>query len=978
MGCCQSNGRYSLLLRCAPLAIVMLAGVLLSRSLSQPASAVIQVFPGTDTSVAPITNGTGAVDLGQTLQGVPSPQTFTVLNSGSAPLVVAEPITLPPGFTLLRSFGSLTLGPGESTTFVVALNAGDAASYGGQLAFANTDPINGAFSFALTGGVTPFPAMRIVDDLDPGFSTVGQWTEVPGLGFQSGQTFIPSGTGTNTATWTFSGLVPGQYRVSATWNPDPSAANNTPYTIQDGSNTLATVTVDQTMAPNTFVDANQAWQDLGAGIYLITSGSLVVSVSDNANGNVFADAIRIERFGYPGSIVDDSDPNNFSTAGGTWQVVPGTGFQGGATSAPAGSGANTATWTFSNLVPGQYRVMATWPADPSQADNAPFTVQDGGTVVGTVQLNQQVAPAGLNDAVTTWQDLGSIGYAISSGTLTVTLSDNADGTVVADAIRIERMNYPTIESYPDTIRFLEQAAWGPSSDSINQVQTLGMRAWLDQQFDANATPPSSYPLRPLLAQNPTTTCQNNSPANCVRDNYSMYPLQVQFFTNALYGPDQVRQRVAWSMHKIMVASGVDIPQSFWMAPYLRVFDQVDRDSNNNIVNDHAFGSFRQLLYNITLNPAMGTYLNMATSTKTNPNENYAREVMQLFTIGLFQLNPDGTQVLDSNGNAIPTYDQSVVTNMAKVFTGWTFAPQPSPGILDYIDPMVLGGTKPETAGKHDFTQKVLLDGNTIPARSATVANAYQDLNDALNMIYNHRNLAPFISQALIQELVTSNPTPGYVARVAAVFNSNRTNPYQMREVVRAILLDPEARGDVKTDPNYGHLREPVQLVANICRAFNVKGINHAVNSDGYLDPQTTAMGQDVFRPATVFSYFLPGNVLPGSTTVLAPEFGIMTSYTSLKRINFANQLTFGGGIAVNAPNAPNGTSLDFTSLLPLASDPGALTDAVGGLLLHGTMSSAMRTSIVNAVTAVAPGNTIKRVRTAVYLVASSAQYQVAQ
>jgi uncharacterized protein (DUF1800 family) len=885
---------------------------------------------------------------------------------------------------LLRSFGSLLLGPGSSTTFVVALNAGDAASYSGQLTFANNDPVNKPFNFALTGGVTPFPSLRIVDDTDPGFSTVGQWTQSPGVGFQGGLTYIAPGTGTNTATWTVSGLVPGQYRVSATWKEDPSGADNTPYTIQDGSNTLASVTVNQQVPPGTFSDATQAWQDLGGGIYAITGNSIVVSVSDNADGNVFADAIRIERVGYTGAAIDDGDPN-FSTAGGSWQVVPGPGFQGGATVTPAGNGGNTAAWTFANLTPGQYRVMATWPADPSQADNAPFTLLDGGSVVGTAQVNQQLAPVGLSDGATNWQDLGSIGFSVSSGTLTVSLSDNADGNVVADAVRIERINYATIESQADTIRFLEQATWGPNSASIQQVQSVGFRGWLSQQFDANQTPQSSYTLRPQLPENPSQDCGNNIPVNCVRDNYSTYLLQRQFFTNALYGPDQLRQRVAWSMHKIMVVSGLDIIQSFRLAPYLRVFDQVDRDSSNNITFDHAFGNLRSLLYTITLNPAMGDYLNMATSTKANPNENYAREIMQLFTIGLFHLNPDGTQVLDSNGYPIATYDQSVVTNMAKVFTGWTFAPQPAPGIVNYVDPMVLNGTRVENASKHDFTQKVVLDGIIIPARSATVANAYLDLNNALDILSNHHNIAPFISQALIQELVTSNPSPGYVARVAAAFNLNRANPYQMREVVRAILLDPEARGDVKTDSNYGHLREPAQLIANLCRAFNAKSFNQQTTSDGFLRDVPSGglnsgfivQSQDVFRSPTVFSYFSPLTLLPGSTTVLAPEFGIMTSYTTLKRINFVNQMTLAGGVQVGG-NSPTGTALSLTSWLPLASDPGALTDAVGGLLLHGTMSSAMRTSIASAVAAVSPTNPLKRVRTAIYLVASSSQYQVAQ
>src|SRR5439155_3857292 len=208
---------------------------------------------------------------------------------------------------------------------------------------------------------------------------------------------------------------------------------------------------------------------------------------------------------------------------------------------------------------------------------------------------------------------------------------------------------------------------------------------------------------------------------------------------------------------------------------------------------------------------------------------------------------------------------------------------------------------------------------------------------ALDILYNHHNIAPFISQALIQDLVTSNPSPGYVARVAAVFNLNRANPYQMREVVRAILLDPEARGDVKTDPNYGHLREPAQLIANVCRAFDAKSSNQQQLSDGFLRDQSTPMGQDIFRSATVFSYYSPDVQLPGSTTIGAPEFGIMTSYTSLKRINFVNQMTFGVGITSNGATgtAPNGTALDLNPLLSLASDPGALTDAVGNLLLHG-------------------------------------------
>src|SRR5262249_7243416 len=145
-----------------------------------------------------------------------------------------------------------------------------------------------------------------------------------------------------------------------------------------------------------------------------------------------------------------------------------------------------------------------------------------------------------------------------------------DGNVVADAVRIERINYPVSESQPDTVRFLEQASWGPSLAAVSQVQSVGMRTWLNLQFDPNLTPPSSYPLMPLLPNAPSQTCSNNSPPNCVRENYTMYLLKRRFYTNALYGPDQLRQRVAWALHKIMVVSGLEIPQAFYITPYLRL------------------------------------------------------------------------------------------------------------------------------------------------------------------------------------------------------------------------------------------------------------------------------------------------------------------------------------------------------------------------------------------------------------------------
>ena len=503
-------------------------------------------------------------------------------------------------------------------------------------------------------------------------------------------------------------------------------------------------------------------------------------------------------------------------------------------------------------------------------------------------------------------------------------------------------------SSADAVRLLEQAAFGPTNALISHVQSIGSAAWIDEQL---AAPMSSYPTLPLQPSSVPPTCD----AICVRDNYTMYPLQRQFFTNAFYGVDQLRQRVAFALHQLLVVSGRDISQPSWMAPYLQILDR------------NAFGNYRQLLYEITLNPGMGRYLDMVTSTKNNPNENYAREILQLFSIGLNVLNLDGTPQLDLEGNPIPTYDQAVVTGFAKVFTGWTFEAQPSPGVVNYIDPMRF------FVNNHDLGTKQLLNGFVQPANQTGL----QDLNAALDNIFHHPNVGPFVSSHLIRMLVTSNPTPAYVARVASVFNDNGAGVRgDLGAVVRALLLDPEARGDVKTDPNYGHLREPALFVANILRAFNVRSANGLTTSDGYLNPQVVPMDQDVFRPPSVFSYYPPDYLAPGTTDVLGPEFGILSATTALRRANFVNTIVYS---LINAgANAPNGTSIDQSGLQALAGNPTALVAELDRILLHGTMNTSMRDSIVTAVNAVPAGtNQLRdRARAALYLVATSSQYQV--
>jgi len=504
---------------------------------------------------------------------------------------------------------------------------------------------------------------------------------------------------------------------------------------------------------------------------------------------------------------------------------------------------------------------------------------------------------------------------------------------------------------PDTAdvqRFLDQATWGPTPELVDHVRSVGFQAFLDEQFNA---PMTGYPTLQLY---PTTRDQDACPngSTCVRDNYTMYPLQTRFFRNALYGEDQLRQRVAFALHQIIVVSGVDITQPSWMTPYLQTLYR------------NAFGDFRQLLYEITLNPAMGNYLDINNNSRTRPNENYAREVLQLFSIGTAVLNPDGTPQRDASGQTVASYDQSVINNFARVFTGWRFAPAPRSGVPNYIDPMVVN--EPQ----HDADMKVLLNGTVLPKGR----NTTQDLNDAIDNIASHPNVGPFIARQLIQHLVTSNPDSGYVTRVAGVFNGSFGRRGNLRDVVSAILLDPSARQRRDADASFGRLRHPAQFIVNVLRAFNARSADRTGESDGYLNPQSTAMGMDVFRPPSVFSYFSPSGGVPGGGGLRGPEFGLLSTSTAPARLNFVNTMVY-SRINVST-NAPAGTSIDVSPLQALASNPEALVEELNQRLLHGTMTAPMRASVRDAVNTVSANDALRRVRTGVYLVLTSSQYQV--
>lgn len=499
-------------------------------------------------------------------------------------------------------------------------------------------------------------------------------------------------------------------------------------------------------------------------------------------------------------------------------------------------------------------------------------------------------------------------------------------------------------------RFLDHAAFGPDAATVAHIQSLApnaqdaFTAYLNEQFAAPISPyPDPSTLGPGLNQ-----------------------VQARFFSNAVNGQDQLRQRVAFIWSQIMVASAVEENTPTQLVPYLQI---LQRD---------AFVNFRRLMEDVTLSPTMGEYLDMRNNDKANPatdtraNENYARELMQLFTIGLFQLNQDGTLQLDSNNQPIPTYDQTTIQNFAKVYTGWTYPTKPGATLQKHNPPYFVGPMAP-FAANHDETSKTLLNGYTIPAGQAP----NQDLQEALDNIFNHPNVGPFIGKQLIQHLVTSNPSPGYVSRVAAVFNDDGTAAHvrgNMQAVIAAILLDPEAMVEPALSAGQtaasGHLREPVFAVSSILR-----GLGATVNDTNKLTGQATNLGQTVFAPPTVFSYFPPGYTLPPEFTagaaLLGPEFQLQTPSAAIARANMVNSMIYG--------NLGAGAVVDLTPFTALAGTPQNLVNAIGSAFFYGDMPAGMQTQILSAVNAVS-GTTAAamkaRAQAALYLALSSSYYNV--
>ncbi|ASM77976.1 hypothetical protein VITFI_CDS2198 [Vitreoscilla filiformis] len=531
----------------------------------------------------------------------------------------------------------------------------------------------------------------------------------------------------------------------------------------------------------------------------------------------------------------------------------------------------------------------------------------------------------------------------------------------------------------DAVRLAHQASFGPNEALVRAIRQQGIPEWIQAQMTATGSAYTSGGSG-NVHQNVGnlgfcgTGAQANNPY-CWRDHFSTEPLTWDFYRNAVSQPDQLRQRVALALHQLLVVSGVEIGGTYGLRKYQSIF------------LNQAFGNYREVLKQVTLSPVMGDYLNHVNNDKKSPNENYARELLQLFSLGTCRLTPNGQLM---GNRCVPTYDNAVVRNYAYALTGWTYPPGGSTvwGCWpEKTNCQYYGGNMVPLVSFHDKQQRTLLSGVTVPAN----ATPEQALAKVLDSLMIHGNMPPFIARHLIQNLVRSNPSSDYVERVVTAF---RTGHYvhavggktfrfgkgvrgDLAASVAAVLLDTEARTVNSTDTTAGKLRSPVLQITGALRALN-----------GYTDgaPFTWWWGETmmmhVHRAPSVFSYYPPNFPVPGKNALVGPEFGIHNVSTTMTRLNLYTYLLDWGGSKPDSsiPNA-TGTQVNTLAFQSDADQPGVLVDRLSKLLLGKTLNASLRQKVIYSVSYWTSRNSPsdwrdKRVRAAAWLILSSPEYLV--
>lgn len=505
----------------------------------------------------------------------------------------------------------------------------------------------------------------------------------------------------------------------------------------------------------------------------------------------------------------------------------------------------------------------------------------------------------------------------------------------------------------DAARLLLQASFGPRSVAdIDELASRSAASWIDTQVALPWNTHAGYLAR-LRAEGVKVEEQHIFEA---------------IWQNLMFGDARLRARVALALSEIMVVSNIAPDQDTdalagWM----------------DTLYKNAFGNYRTLLRDVTLQPAMGYYLNMLGNDKEDPatgrmpSENYAREVLQLFSIGLVQLNNDGTPMRDSAGKTISTYDQNVVQGFAKVFTGWSFGGNDTT-FSDGFNPPKQNWTMEMQAwpSHHSTGSKLLLNGVLLPAGQTPE----RDLNDALDNIAAHPNVGPFMSKRLIQFLVTSNPSPAYMTRVVAVWNDNgRGVRGDLQAVVKAILLDDEARNPAATSISYGKLREPMVKFVHFANAMGARSRNGR-NSIWWLDSPDDYLGQSPLLAASVFNFFSPMYTRAGPIAqagLVAPEFQNATDTQVVGSTNFFSRLIRDGGFGFDDTNR---VDFDATPWLADASSTAKLIERVNLILFAGSMSANTQTILEKAINAYPTSQRNDRIQAALNLAVIAPEFVI--
>ncbi len=561
------------------------------------------------------------------------------------------------------------------------------------------------------------------------------------------------------------------------------------------------------------------------------------------------------------------------------------------------------------------------------------------------------------------QLLGSVAGVVAAALVSIAAGGGTAGTGSANtttAATGESALAPTAAIQSDeAARLAKQASFGPTPELINDiVARKSVAAWLDSQFALSTSTYADIAAKPVPG-NYCVPLTGTDLSNCNWANFSAAPMQMRFYANAIANNDQLRQRVAFALSQITVASEQEVHSAAGLATF------------NQILLSNAFGNYRDILKAVTLNPYMGTYLNMADSNKSQPNENYAREMMQLFSVGTVLLNPDGTPQIDNTGATIATYSNTDIKEVARALTGWTYARFNDPTLIEYHN---RDFSKPMEiyAPRYDTGAKTFL-GKTVPAGATQQAS----VDAVVDAVFNHPNTGPFICKRLIQQLTIANPTPAYVGRVAAVFADNGSGVRgDLKAVVRAIYLDNEARGASQMP---GKVKEPVLLATSLARAIGFA-------TDGYaFTLRDAGMGEAPFRATSVFNFYPYDYPLPQGAGLVSPVGKLMTPPMITSRHNFIYDWTVSGDATRSeyqktAIPGAIGTIPNWATWEANGTDDGKTLDRINLVLLNGTMTSAQRQSLLTAMGNIKNTDPAlqarKRAQMALYVVASSPLFQV--